>query len=150
MKIIMNYKFALDSYAWIEYAIGSQMGEFINFIIKYTTCITPSIVIAELSDKIAVMYLGKIVEIGDKKEVLSNPMHPYTRALISAIPIPDPKRKMEEIPIKGTVPNPIDLPKGCRFRPRCPFAKKECEISEPNLIRVKKNHWVACHLIANN
>ncbi len=100
------------------------------------------------SDRIAVMYLGRIVEIGPSEEVISNPLHPYTKVLISHVPIPDPKaaRSREKIDIPGETPSPIDLPPGCRFRPRCPFAREECE-EEPPLVEVEPGRWVSCHLI---
>ncbi|WP_126993338.1 ABC transporter ATP-binding protein [Thermosipho globiformans] len=98
-----------------------------------------------ICNKIGVMYLGKIVEIGDFKEIYTEPLHPYTKALISAVPEPDPKRKKEKIIPEGEVPNPINPPKGCKFHPRCPYAMDICKEVEPPLKKVK-NHIVACHL----
>lgn len=98
-----------------------------------------------ICNKIGVMYLGKIVEIGDFKEIYTEPLHPYTKALISAVPEPDPKRKKEKIIPEGEVPNPINPPKGCKFHPRCPYALDICKEAEPPLKKVK-NHIVACHL----
>ncbi len=97
-----------------------------------------------MADRIAVMYLGKFVEVASKRELLVNPMHPYTKALLSAIPIADPDRKIGEIPIRGVVPSPINIPSGCRFHPRCPYAKERCRKEEPPLIEVSPNHFVAC------
>ena len=109
--------------------------------------ITHDLAVAKyICDRIAIMYLGKIVELGDIEEVIDNPLHPYTRALISAVPVPDPREKIGEIPIKGEVTSPIDLPKGCRFRPRCLYVKDICKKKEPELTEVSKNHYVACHL----
>jgi len=109
--------------------------------------ITHDLAVAKyICDRIAIMYLGKIVELGDIEKVIDNPLHPYTRALISAVPVPDPREKIGEIPIKGEVTSPIDLPKGCRFRPRCLHVKDICKEKEPKLIKVSKNHYVACHL----
>jgi len=109
--------------------------------------ITHDLAVAKyICDRIAIMYLGKIVELGDIEEVIDNPLHPYTRALISAVPVPDPREKIGEIPIKGEVTSPIDLPKGCRFRPRCLYVKDICKEKEPKLIEVSKSHYVACHL----
>jgi len=99
-----------------------------------------------ICDRIAIMYLGKIVEIGPTRKILMEPLHPYTIALIAAVPVPDPARKIGEIPIKGEVPlSPIDLPTGCRFHPRCPHASDRCGRDEPGLIDVGDNHFVACH-----
>jgi len=98
-----------------------------------------------MADRIAVMYLGKFVELAPKKELLTNPRHPYTKALLSAIPYPDPDHKIGEIPIKGVVPSPVNIPPGCRFHPRCPFADKICMREEPQLIEIAPNHFVACH-----
>jgi len=98
-----------------------------------------------LCDRIAVMYLGRIVELGILKDLYLNPAHPYTKALLSAIPVPDPKAKREIISLSEEVPNPIDIPSGCRFHPRCPFAKEECLFMEPEMREVSSGHWVACH-----
>ena len=104
-------------------------------------------VIEYMSDRIAVMYVGKIVETGTKDELFENPLHPYTRALFSAIPIPDPDLKHEKIILKGDVPSPLNPPSGCRFHPRCQYAEELCEREEPPLIEVNSGHKVACHLI---
>ena len=104
-------------------------------------------VIEYMSDRIAVMYVGKIVETGTKVELFENPLHPYTRALFSAIPIPDPDLKHEKIILKGDVPSPLNPPLGCRFHPRCQYAGELCEREEPPLIEVSSGHKVACHLI---
>ncbi|EDY34649.1 Oligopeptide/dipeptide transporter domain family protein [Aciduliprofundum boonei T469] len=99
-----------------------------------------------MSDKMAVMYLGKIVEMADSDEVVFNPMHPYTKALISAVPVPDPEHKHGRVEIKGEIPSPINLPPGCRFWPRCPYAQKGiCDVKEPPLVEVEPGHYVACH-----
>jgi oligopeptide transport system ATP-binding protein len=104
-------------------------------------------VIEYMSDRIAVMYVGKIVETGTKVELFENPLHPYTRALFSAIPIPDPDLKHEKIILKGDVPSPLNPPTGCRFHPRCPYAEELCEREEPELTEVNAGHKVVCHLI---
>ena len=103
-------------------------------------------VIEYMSDRIAVMYVGKIVETGTKVELFENPLHPYTRALFSAIPIPDPDLKHEKIILKGDVPSPLNPPSGCRFHPRCPDAEELCEREEPLSIEVNSGRKVACHL----
>ncbi|MEA1939789.1 MAG: oligopeptide/dipeptide ABC transporter ATP-binding protein [Candidatus Caldatribacteriota bacterium] len=103
-------------------------------------------VVKHISDRVAVMYLGKIVETAPKKELFDNPQHPYTKALLSAIPAPDPKlRKTGQI-LTGDVPSPINPPSGCRFHTRCPYVKKICKEEEPKLACTKNDHYVACHL----
>jgi oligopeptide/dipeptide ABC transporter ATP-binding protein len=109
--------------------------------------ITHDLAVAKyISDRIAIMYLGKIIEISEKGEIFSNPLHPYTQALLSAIPVPDPERKRKTIELKGEVPSAINIPSGCRFHPRCPKAFDRCPLEEPTLTDVGKNHFVACHL----
>jgi peptide/nickel transport system ATP-binding protein len=98
------------------------------------------------SDRIAIMYLGKIIEMSSKEKLFLNPMHPYTQALLSAIPVPDPKRRRKMIELKEEVPSAINIPSGCRFHPRCPYKKDECAKKEPQLIEVTKDHYVACGL----
>ena len=104
-----------------------------------------------MANKIAVMYLGKIVEMGDIEEVLHNPLHPYTKALLAAVPVPDPEYKRGEPDIKGSVAKPINPPPRCRFYDRCPLATKECEkLPHPELKEVAPNHFVACHVVAGD
>ena len=97
-------------------------------------------------DRIGIMYLGKTVEQGDTAEVIDKPLHPYTKALISAVPVPDPTMKIGEIPIKGEVPTPTNIPPGCRFRLRCPYAVEVCRKEEPELREIEKDHYAACFL----
>ena len=103
-------------------------------------------VVKHISDRIAVMYLGKIVELTDYKIIFSDPLHPYTKALLSAIPIPKYGLKRERIILKGDVPSPIDPPEGCRFCGRCPYKMDICEKKTPELTEIDDNHFVACHL----
>ncbi len=99
------------------------------------------------ADRVAVMYLGRIVEIGNTLDVLKNPKHPYTKALLSVIPVPNPRlRKKREI-LQGETPNPINIPTGCRFHPRCPVAIEACKISDPAFIEVERAHDAACLLL---
>lgn len=99
------------------------------------------------ADRVAVMYLGRIVEIGTMLDVLERPQHPYTKALISVIPVPNPRLRHERIILQGETPNPINLPSGCRFHPRCPVAIPTCKASDPALIQITKTHQAACVLL---
>lgn len=101
--------------------------------------------VRHICDRVAVMYLGKLVEVAGTEEIFENPLHPYTVALLSAIPIPDPKHKTERIILPGEVPSPINPPSGCRFHPRCPRAIDICSKEEPPLIEVKSGHLLACY-----
>ncbi len=104
------------------------------------------LVVKYTSDRIAVMYLGKIVELGPTAEIFERPLHPYTKALLSAIPIPDPETRREKIILSGDVPNPVNPPPGCRFHPRCPFATDICRVEEPKLEETgTTSRTVACH-----
>ncbi|CAM2845661.1 ABC transporter ATP-binding protein [Paenibacillus sediminis] len=104
-------------------------------------------VVEHLCNRIAVMYLGNIVEIADRDELFSRPLHPYTKALLSAVPVPDPTRKRERIILKGDIPNPADPPSGCKFHTRCPFAVERCRTEVPEFRSVGGDHAVACHLV---
>ena len=104
-------------------------------------------VVEHISDRVAVMYLGKMAELADRDTLYRDPLHPYTRALMSAIPIPDPTLKRDRVILKGDVPSPLNPPKGCRFHPRCPVAIDKCSVEEPPFKEAKPNHMVACWLV---
>jgi peptide/nickel transport system ATP-binding protein/oligopeptide transport system ATP-binding protein len=104
-------------------------------------------VVEHISDRVAVMYLGNIVELADRQELYRQALHPYTKALFSAIPVPDPTIKRERIILKGDVPSPLHPPKGCRFHPRCPVAFDKCSVEEPVFKESKPDHWAACWLV---
>ncbi len=102
-------------------------------------------VVKFISDKVGVMYLGWMMEFGNKKDIFDNPLHPYTQALFSAIPNPDPDQKMNRIHLEGDIPSPANPPSGCRFHTRCPYATKACAESVPEYREVEPGHFVACH-----
>jgi oligopeptide/dipeptide ABC transporter ATP-binding protein len=103
-------------------------------------------VVEHISRRILVMYLGQVAELADAKALVRNPKHPYTQALISAVPVLDPASKRQRIVLRGDVPSPIDPPRGCPFHPRCPLAVERCRVEEPALRELAPNHWAACHL----
>jgi len=102
-----------------------------------------------ISDRVAIMYLGKIVEYSDTVEIFKNPVHPYSKALLGSVPIPDPTKRKERAPLKGEVPSPINPPSGCRFHPRCPLAMDKCRKEEPILTDIGKSHYVACFAVTD-
>jgi peptide/nickel transport system ATP-binding protein len=101
----------------------------------------------QVCDRIAIMYLGKFVEVAPTEELLKNPLHPYSQALIEAVPIPDPTARKSKVAVSGEIPTPLNIPPGCRFHPRCPYSMEICKREEPELVEVRSNHSVACHLI---
>ncbi|WP_089960740.1 ABC transporter ATP-binding protein [Limnohabitans sp. 2KL-3] len=103
-------------------------------------------VVEHISNRVAVMYLGRVVEIAPSRDLYTHPKHPYTEALLSAVPIPDPKAKKKRIVLTGDVPNPVNRPTGCHFHPRCPKATERCKVEEPVLKNVGTQHQAACHL----
>ena len=107
-------------------------------------------VVKFISDRIGVMYLGSMVEFGSKEDIFSNPLHPYTKALFSAIPNPDPDEKMNRIVLNGDIPSPANPPSGCRFHTRCPYATEKCSQVTPEYKEYGNGHFAACHLLEEN
>ena len=107
-------------------------------------------VVEHVSNRVAVMYLGKMVELTSREELFRNPLHPYTKALMSAIPVPNPRLKRQRTILKGDVPSPLNPPKGCRFHPRCPVAIEKCSQEEPQFKELSPDHWVACWVAEQN
>ena len=107
------------------------------------------LVVRHISDRIAVMYLGRMVELADSKEIYDNPLHPYSKSLLSAVPVPDPKiaRENARIVLEGDIPSPLNAPSGCPFRTRCPYATEVCATSMPEFKEVQTGHFVACHRV---
>jgi len=103
-----------------------------------------------LCDRIAVMYLGTVVELAHRAQLFDHPCHPYTKALLPLCPVPDPDSRVEQVPLRGEVPSPVDPPEGCRFHPRCPEAKEACSKRRPEFVEVEPGHQVACHLFAKD
>jgi len=101
-------------------------------------------VIRQMCDRIAVMYLGRVVEVAPTRVLFENPKHPYTRALLSSIPVPDPSKRKELVPLAGDVPSPVDIPSGCRFRTRCSFATEKCPAVSPPPFEIEQGHMMEC------
>jgi oligopeptide/dipeptide ABC transporter ATP-binding protein len=105
-------------------------------------------VVEHISTRVGIMYLGKLVEVASSEEIFHNPLHPYTKALLSAIPVPDPDAHRERLPLTGEIPTAISPPSGCRFRTRCPMVEPRCAENEPQLVEVSPGHFVACIVVA--
>ena len=106
-------------------------------------------VVRHISSRIGVMYLGSLVELAESYELNKHPLHPYTKTLLSAVPVPDPEvsRQRQRIVLEGDIPSPMNPPTGCRFHTRCPYATKECSEAAPVFREVEPGHWAACHLL---
>jgi oligopeptide/dipeptide ABC transporter ATP-binding protein len=102
-------------------------------------------VIKQMCDRTAVMYLGRVVELAPTERLFENPKHPYTKALLSSVPLPDPSKRKQLAALQGDVPSPVDIPEGCRFMGRCPFGTEKCRAEAPPFVEVEKDHWIECH-----
>ena len=138
----------------LDVSIQSQVLNLLNdlqseFNLTYLFVAHNLSVVEHISDRVAVMYLGKLVELAPRKELFRNPLHPYTQALMSAIPIPKPRQKRERIILEGEVPSPLNPPSGCRFHPRCPFNQERCSSAEPPWEDMGGGHWVTCFRVGS-
>ncbi len=155
--LVLNPKFVVadEPIAMVDVSVRAQILELMlelkkEFDLTYLF-ITHDLAMANyVCHSIAIMYLGKIVEAGSKEDVFGRPLHPYTLALLSSIPVPDPKAKLQRIIPKGEIPSPINPPKGCRFHPRCPYAQNICSEREPQLDEIKPHRYAACFFPRNS
>lgn len=150
--LVMNPKFIVldEPVSALDVSIQAQVLNILKdlqheFGLTYLFVAHNLAVVEHISDRVAVMYLGKMVEQTKSIELFKYPLHPYTQALMSAIPIPNPRIRRERVILEGDVPSPLNPPSGCRFHPRCPYAKERCSIEEPQLREIKPDNMVACH-----
>ena len=153
--LILKPKFIVcdEPVSALDVSIQSQVLNLLNdlqdeFNLTYLFIAHNLSVVEHISDRVAVMYLGKIVEMAPREDLFENPKHMYTKALISAIPIPDPKLERSRMLLEGEVPSPLNPPPGCHFHPRCPIATEQCRREDPHFEEVSSNHWVACFNLA--
>jgi oligopeptide/dipeptide ABC transporter, ATP-binding protein, C-terminal domain len=152
--LALNHKFIVcdEPVSALDVSIQSQVLNLLNKLqaeygLTYLFIAHNLSVVEHISDRIGVMYLGKMAEVTDRETLYRNPLHPYTQALLSAIPSPNPKIRRERIVLTGDVPSPLNPPSGCRFHPRCPLAVDICSKVEPAFEQKAADHWVACHLV---
>jgi len=150
--LVMNPKFIVldEPVSALDVSIQAQVLNILKelqneFGLTYLFVAHNLAVVEHISDRVAVMYLGKMVERSNRDDLFRQPLHPYTLALMSAIPIPNPRVKRERIILPGDVPSPLNPPKGCRFHPRCSYAQPICSVEEPPLRQIQPDHWSACH-----
>jgi len=151
--LILHPKFIMadEPVSMLDMSVRAEiLNLFLDLVEKYDLAllfITHDLAVSKyIADELAIMYLGKIAEIGNPEDVVDTPLHPYTIALVAAVPVPDPRAKLSEIPISGEIPSPINPPTGCRFHPRCPIAQFPiCREKEPSLEEKVLGHFAACH-----
>jgi len=153
--IILNPKFIVldEPVTSLDVSIRAQVLNLLedlkqNFNLTYLLIAHDFTVVRHMSEKVMVMYLGKPMELASVKDIFDSPAHPYTKALLSAVPVADPDIKIDRMKLRGEMPDAVNPPKGCRFHTRCPFAKDKCRQEEPNLKEIDNNHFVSCHFSA--